>query len=443
MIKEIKKETPIDYEIVKKNIDFFGSEFIRSGNIRIIRKIVDRIENDTGQKYIRMEMGVPGILPSRIGIEAEITALQDNVAGIYPPVDGCPGLKFETARFVKSYLDVNVSSEWCIPTVGSINGCYAAFMVAGRRIKEKDTILCIEPGFPAHEKLIKMLGLKKESFDVYNWRGAKLKEKLTKYFEKGNISSLLYSNPNNPAWICFTEEELMIIGELATKYDVVVVEDLAYFAMDFRKDYSHPGQPPFQPTVANYTDNYILLISGSKSFSYAGQRIGMMVVSEKLYHAKFENLLEYYSMDTIGGALVFGALLLTTAGVAHSVQYGFAEILKAANDGKYNFVEEVKVYGEKAEIMKKLFTDNGFNIVYDRDGDEPLADGFYFTVSFPGIEGDDLSERLLYYGISSIPLSSTGSIRTEGIRACVSLVQKEQMPELEKRLKLFYEHYEG
>jgi hypothetical protein len=34
-------------------------------------------------------------------------------------------------------------------------------------------------------------------------------------------------------------------------------------------------------------------------------------------------------------------------------------------------------------------------------------------------------------------LAITGSTRTEGIRACVSLVQREQFPALEERLKRF------
>jgi len=51
---------------------------------------------------------------------------------------------------------------------------------------------------------------------------------------------MLYSNPNNPSWICFTEKELKIIAELADKYNVVILEDLAYVAMDFRKDLYHP-----------------------------------------------------------------------------------------------------------------------------------------------------------------------------------------------------------
>ena len=96
-----------------------------------------------------------------------------------------------------------------------------------------------------------------QSFDVfdYPWR-EKLREKLESYvWPEGTINSIVYSNPNNPSWVCLTEEELQIIGELATKYDVIVMEDLAYFGMDFRKDLYTPGKPPYQPTVAKYTDN--------------------------------------------------------------------------------------------------------------------------------------------------------------------------------------------
>ncbi|MCK7520823.1 MAG: hypothetical protein MZV64_25535 [Ignavibacteriales bacterium] len=73
----------------------------------------------------------------------------------------------------------------------------------------------------------------------------------------------------------------------------------------------------------------------------------------------------------------------------------------------------VKEYGEKAKIMKKLFTDNGFYIVYDKDEDEPIADGFYFTFSYPGYSGEELLNELIYYGISAISLSITGSERLE------------------------------
>jgi aspartate/methionine/tyrosine aminotransferase len=286
-----------------------------------------------------------------------------------------------------------------------------------------------------------VLGQKFESFDVYNFRGDKLKSKLESYLEKGNIHSVLYSNPNNPSWICFTEHELKIIGDLANKYNVVILEDLAYFAMDFRKDYSKPGVPPFQPTVAKYTDNYILLISSSKAFSYAGQRIATLIISPKLFNTQAPDLLRYYTSDLFGRAFVYGTIYALSAGTSHSSQYALAAMLKAANDGTLNFVDVVREYGEKARIMKKMFLDTGFSIVYDKDEDAPIADGFYFTFSYPGFTGEELLEELIYYGISAIALSITGSERIEGIRACVSLVQRAQLPELEKRLKAFKENH--
>jgi aspartate/methionine/tyrosine aminotransferase len=384
-----------------------------------------------------MEMGVPGPPAPAIGIDAEIAALKAGVASVYPNITGIGPLKKETSRFIKLFLDADVSPQGCIPAVGSMMGALAAFLVANRNDRTKEGTLFIDPGFPVQKQQIKMLGHDYYSFDVYNYRGRKLKDKLESYLSTGKISSLLFSNPNNPSWICLTEEELSIIGELSRKYDVIVIEDLAYLGMDFRKDYSSPGVAPFQPTVAHYTDQYIMLISGSKIFSYAGQRIGMMAISDKLFERSYPDLLRYYSTDKFGHSVIFGALYALSAGVTHSVQYGFAALLKAVNDGTYKYRDDVLEYGEKAREMKKMFLANNFKIVYDKDLDEPLADGFYFTISYPGISGSKLIEELICYGISAISLDSTGSERSEGLRACVSLVSREQFGDLEIRLKKF------
>jgi aspartate/methionine/tyrosine aminotransferase len=441
MKPEFQKDTPIAYEVVEKQIQSSGLESVGNASIREIVRLVNNIEKASGEKFIRMEMGVPGLEPAQVGIESEIAALRSGVASKYPMIEGEESLKKEISRFVKNFMDVDVSPEVCVPTVGSMQGGYATFMVSCRRDTQKDTTLFIDPGFPVQKQQHQVMGLKYETFDVYNYRGEKLREKLESYLAKGHISTLLYSNPNNPSWICFTEKELQIIGELANKYDVVVLEDLAYFAMDFRKDLSQPGKAPFQPTVARYTDNYVLLISSSKSFSYAGQRIGMTVVSDKLYKREFPDLKRYFKTAGFGYSLVYGALYALSSGTSHSAQYGLAGMLKAANDGEFNFVENVKPYGERAGIMKKLFVENGFEIVYDKDEDEPLADGFYFTISYPGMQGGELIEELLYYGISAISLDITGSEHTEGLRACVSQVAPEQLDDLAVRLQRFNAHH--
>ena len=440
-MKAVTTETPIDLEIVNDKIRELNVPKVGNATIREIKRLVDIIETASGKKFIRMEMGIPGLPPAQVGTDAEIEALQRGVAAIYPDIDGIPSLKKEVSLFAKNFLDIDVDPAGCIPTVGSMQGSFAAFMTLSRLNQAKDTTLFIDPGFPVHKQQHKVMGLKFESFDVYEYRGEKLRAKLESYFSKGNIHSVLYSNPNNPSWICFTDLELQIIGELANKYGVIIIEDLAYFGMDFRKDYSKPGVPPFQPTVAKYTDNYLLLISSSKAFSYAGQRIGMMVISNQLFKMRSDDLLRYYSSNEFGRAMIFGTVYSLSSGTAHSAQYALAAMLKAANEGKFNFLDQVNEYGEKAKIMKKLFVDNGFRIVYDKDIDQPIADGFYFTIMYPGFDGPGLIEELLYYGISAISLSITGSEHTEGLRACVSLVHRSQFPELEYRLKKFNEHH--
>lgn len=423
-------------EIAQKVFKDSGLPNIGKASIREIKKLVDNLENASKVKFVRMEMGIPGLPPAQKGVEAQIESLQKGIASLYPDIEGMPILKQEISRFVKNFIDIDVNPKNCIPTVGSMQGAFASFLTCSRVNKEKTTTLFIDPGFNVHKLQNKVLGIPMETFDVYEYRGEKLRDKLESIFKTGKIHSVLYSNPNNPSWVCFTDEELKIIGELATKYDVIIMEDLAYFGMDFRKDYSHPGVAPFQPSVAKYTDNYILLISSSKAFSYAGERIAMMVIGDKLAEREYPDLKRYYSSTKFGYTMIYGTIYPLSSGTSHSAQYALWGILKSVNDGEYNFRNDVIEYGKKAKLMKEAFIANGFEIVYDHDLGDPIADGFYFTYGYPGFGGAELLEEMLYYGISAISLDITGSTR-QGIRACTSLIQREEIPVLAERLALF------
>lgn len=438
---EKRNNTPIPEIIVDDILAKSGIREIGKASIREVKRLINDIEEAAGQKFVRMEMGIPGLPACSIGVNAQIDALRKGCAALYPDIEGTPELKREMAQFVKNFINLDVSPEGCIPTVGSMMGGMAGFMTFVRARKERDTTLFIDPGFPVQKQQHKVLGLKLESFDVYNYRGAKLKAKLENYLAKGNIHSIIYSNPNNPSWICFTEKELQIIGELANQYDVCVFEDLAYFGMDFRNDISKPGISPFQPSVGHYSPNYALLISSSKAFSYAGERIGMLVLSDALYNREFPDLIPYFGTPKLGRAIIYGTVYAISSGTSHSAQYALAAILKACNDGSYNYLDDVSIYARKAAIMKKMFLENGFEIVYDKDEDKPLADGFYFTISYPGMFGEQLLKEFLYYGISAISLEITGSDRKEGLRACVSLVPEAMFPLLEERLIQFRENH--
>lgn len=432
-----KESNPIPAAIVDEIYGNSGLTDLSRASIREMGKMVREIESRSGISFVHMELGVPGLPAASVGIEAEIEALQSGVASIYPNIEGIPQVKEEGSRFVKLMLDVDVAPQGCVPTVGSMQGSLSIFMTAGFCDKQKNTILFIDPGFPVQKQQLSLLGIPYKTFDVYRFRGDKLHDKLESYLKNNDIAAIVYSSPNNPSWICFTEKELEIIGSLATKYDTIVVEDLAYFAMDFRHDYSKPGEAPFQPTVAKYTENYVLMISASKIFSYAGQRIAFVAISDKLYHRKYPDLRRRFSSDEFGHYLVYGALYGVTSGTTHSTQFALAAMLKAVNDGEYDFRSEIAEYGYKAKVMKEMFVKYGFKIVYDMDEGQPLADGFYFTISYPGLMSGELLKEFLYYGISAISLDITGSEHKEGLRACVSFVKREQFPVLDSRLRVF------
>ena len=434
-----QKNTPVDYKTAQEVIESYHLPDFGKATIREVVAIATELEQRTGTEFIHMEMGVPGLKPAEVGVKAEIAALEQGVASIYPNINGLPELKKQASRFVKAFIDVDVSPEGCVPVTGSMQGTFASFMVSCQCTEGKDTILFIDPGFPVQKQQITVMGYRYASFDVYEYRGEKLRGILEEFLSKGNIAALIYSNPNNPAWFCLSEEELQIVAEVTNKYDVIVIEDLAYFAMDFRKDLSKPFEPPFQPTIARYTNNYIMQISGSKAFSYAGQRIGVTVISDKLYHRAYPGLTKRYGGGTFGTVYVHRVLYALSSGTSHSAQYALAAMFKAAADGTFDFVSEIREYGRRAEKLKKIFTNHGFRIVYDHDLDKPIADGFYFTITYPGMTGGELMKELMYYGVSAISLSTTGS-KQEGLRACTSFIKDNQYTLLDERLKLFEEN---
>lgn len=427
--------TPLDYNTVTEAIESMRLGDFSGATIRDIAMLAGILEKKTGQPFIHLEMGVPGLKPSQIGIEAEKKALDEGCAAVYPPNAGIDRLKQAASQFIKAFIGVDLKPQGCIATVGSMQGTFAVF-TALKLACLKDTILFIHPGFPVQTTQCDVIGLKHIGLDIHDYRGDKLIAKLEEILQAGNIAGIVYSNPNNPSWVCFNDHELRGIGQLATKYDTIILEDLAYFAMDFRKDLSHPFQPPYQASVAHYTQNYVMTISGSKAFSYAGQRIGVCCVSDELYSRVYPALQEKFGVGEFGRFIDARIIYTLSSGCCHSVQHAMAAIMEAACDGRFDFVSEIREYGRRAAYMKKVLLENKFYLVYDNDMGEPLADGFYFTVQYPGMTDLQLTRELMYYGIAVYPLDTMGS-HEQGVRICTSFFKPEQEQLFAERIAAF------
>jgi aspartate/methionine/tyrosine aminotransferase len=207
--------------------------------------------------------------------------------------------------------------------------------------------------------------------------------------------------------------------------------------MDYRRDLGRPFEPPFVPTVARYTDNYILMLSSSKIFSYAGQRMALVCIGDNLFGKHYPALAQrYHDAGIFGQTLTASILYMITSGCTASTQYGYARMLDLSCDGVIDFVEDTREYERRAARMKEIFCRNGFRVVYDRDVTQPVGDGFFFTLGYGNLTGGELLRELLYYGVSCISLSTTGSGR-QGVRGCTSRMREELYPVLEERMAEF------
>ncbi len=436
---------PLDKQLVDQTCMDFGlrnAHELGSASIRQLVGVIKDIERATGEEFIHMELGEPGLPSEVIGIEAEHQALLKGCAAHYPIITGIPEVKQWGSEFVRAFIGLDIPEDCIVPTVGSMQAAFALNLTMSQLDKERDTVLFIDPCFPVQKQQCKVIGVRVDCFDVADYRGEALEAELERHFQTGRIAAMLFSNPNNPSWMCLTERELEIIGRLATQYNVLVIEDLAYLNMDFREKRGVPYEPPYQPSVGNYTNNCVHMISCSKMFSYAGQRGAIVAMNPVLAHRCFPNLAERYDND--GQFLrnfVYIVLYSLSSGVTHSVQYAMAAMFRAACQGKIPFVENTREYARRAAKIKEIMLRNGFHVVYDKDADgKTVGDGFFFTFGYKNWTGEQLLNKLIYYGVSAIALSSTGAQR-EGMRGCASSIREDQYEELNSRLSLFNKDY--
>lgn len=410
-----------------------------AASIRQLVGVVKDIERATGEEFVHMELGEPGLPSEAIGIQAEHEALLQGYGAKYPVITGIPELKHWGSEFVKAFVGLDIPDECIVPTVGSMQAAFALNMTMAQLDKKRDTVLFLDPCFPVQKQQCKVIGVRLDSIDVADFRGDALEEELETHFKTGRIAAILFSNPNNPSWMCLTERELEVIGRLATKYNVLVIEDLAYLDMDFRDGKRGiPYEPPYQPSVGRYTNNCVHLISASKIFSYAGQRGAIVAMNPALAHRCFPALGERYGND--GQFLrnfVYIILYSLSSGVTHSVQFAMAAMFRAACQWKLPFVEHTREYSRRTARIKEIMLRNGFHIVYDKDADGvTVGNGFFFTFGYKDWTGEQMLNKLIYYGVSAIALAPTGA-RREGMRGCASSVREDQFDELDRRLALF------
>ncbi len=404
----------------------------------IRRGLRERLELE----IVGMDMGIPGVPTPPIMLRAQRAAINGQACSQYSPFDGLPVLKEATANFLEAYEGISVAPKNCIPTVGGMHGCKVTIGITGRIDPRKDTVLFLVPGFSVNALQAQEQGINTRNLDIHGKYGYDLVAAIEAELQAGtrNIAGILWSSPNNPTWRVLSDRELEGIGKLCTEYGVIAIDDAAYFGLDSRmKERRTPREAPYFPSIAHHTDLWVKIISASKIFNYAGERIGVTILSERVAQINSENLRDRFARGDYWNAFVQGGLYSSVASVAQSAQHAFAAALTAATDPKkFDYFEYDKPYEERARRTKEILTGNGFTLLYDKDDIGLIGDGYYFTAAHPSFaSGEQLAFAMIKYGMTTVPLVGFGGTRNEGVRICCSNVKDHLFEKLEQRAALF------
>ena len=118
-------------------------------------------------------------------------------------------------------------------------------------------------------------------------------EELEQAMKQPGVKALILCNPSNPCGKVFTREELLVIADLAKKYDIYVITDEVYEHILY-KPYEHT----YMMTLPGMRERTIMCNSLSKTYSITGWRLGYVIAPPEIT----ERVKKVHDFLTVGAA---------------------------------------------------------------------------------------------------------------------------------------------
>ena len=155
-------------------------------------------------------------------------------------------------------------------------------------------------------------------------------EELEQAMKQPGVKALILCNPSNPCGKVFTREELLVIADLAKKYDIYVITDEVYEHILY-KPYEHT----YMMTLPGMRERTIMCNSLSKTYSITGWRLGYVIAPPEIT----ERVKKVHDFLTVGAA----APLMEAATVGLKFRDEYYQNLQA----HYTHMKELFVGGLK------------------------------------------------------------------------------------------------
>lgn len=306
----------------------------------------------------------------------------------YMSNSGFEDVREAIANSINEKFKTDFSFKNIIMTVGAASGLNIVFKSI---LNPNDEVIVFAPYFSEYNNYIEnyngIVKIVSPNFDTFEPNLSELENKIT-----SKTKAILINTPNNPTGVVYSEK---IIKEL--------VDILKRKQKEFSTDIYLISDEPYRelvydditvPYISNYYDNTLIVYSYSKSLSIPGERIGYVVVPNKL-----KNCDEMIEAITISNRII--GCVNAPALMQKVIPYCL------------NSKVEIELYKKNRDLLYKILTDLGFECVKPQGA-------FYIFMKSPIQDEKEFCKLAKKYNILLVPCSSFACPGYVRIAYCVS-----------------------
>ena len=207
----------------------------------------------------------------------EAAAKATGEAATYPPIQGLPSLREAIAEMVAREDGQPIDPD--LEVLITNGGMQAAYTVFTSLLDPGDELILPVPAF-FFDEMVKLVGGTPVLVPMDEEEGYRLDAERIERAVSSRTKAILLNTPQNPTGYVATLEDLLALGRVAERHDLLIVADESYrrFVFDGRVHRSMIGVPSLK-------DRTVLLRSFTKSFALQAWRIGYIIASPSLVEA--------------------------------------------------------------------------------------------------------------------------------------------------------------
>ncbi|MGI0078832.1 MAG: pyridoxal phosphate-dependent aminotransferase, partial [Nitrososphaerales archaeon] len=364
-----------------------------------IREIFEKAQSISD--VIRLEFGEPDFdTPEHIK-KVAYEAMKKG-ATKYTSSFGIHELRTAIAEKMLSENQVKCIENNVVVTTGATSALSLAVLTA---MNPGDEILIPDPGWANYVPIARIGGAVPIGYPLLEENDFRLEPETVRKLITPKTRMILINSPSNPTGGIIEEDDLKAVGELALKFDLIILTDEVY-----EKFIYGGGKHISIASFRNFRDQVITVNSFSKTYAMTGWRLGYAVAPEELAEA----------IGRLNGS--------TNSCTAAMTQYAGLAALKGS---QRCVTEMVETFGKRRKVIIDGLS--GIEEVSCR----PPKGAFYAFVNIgrTGYDSDTLAMKLLVEGhVATVPGSAFGS-RGEGFLRLAYANSEENLKLALSRLK--------